>query len=121
MSALNMKQLEAACHNKGHQEAHRHTKYEMRTSATWFPKLAEKKTERTTKSRNDTVTEYLHNMKNQNTRVDRLRSRHHITGQQICLQILLMDRLEGLCHTRHKIGHFGDVLSSQSLGIVLRN
>jgi len=37
MSALNMKQLKA-----GYQEAHRHTQYEMRTSATWFPKMADK-------------------------------------------------------------------------------
>jgi len=30
------------------------------------------------------------------------------------------ERLEVLCPTRHKIGHFGDVLPSQSLGVILK-
>jgi len=31
-----------------------------------------------------------------------------------------VDRVKVLLPTRHKIGHFGDVLPSQSLGIVLK-
>ena len=32
----------------------------------------------------------------------------------------LIDRVKVLRATRHKIGHFGDVLPSQSLGLVLK-
>jgi len=35
------------------------------------------------------------------------------------LRSVLVDRIEVLRPTRHKIGHFGDVLPSQSLGLVL--
>jgi len=33
---------------------------------------------------------------------------------------LLIDRINVLCPTRHKIGNLGDVLPSQSLGLVLK-
>jgi len=36
------------------------------------------------------------------------------------VDIKLIDWVKVLCPTRHKVGHFGDVLPSQSLGPVLK-
>jgi len=35
--------------------------------------------------------------------------------------LLHVDRVTVLCPTSHKTNHFGDILSSQSLGLVLKN
>jgi len=40
--------------------------------------------------------------------------------QNTSLRNVLIDSVKVLCPTHHKIGHFGDVLSSQSLGFVLK-
>ena len=45
---------------------------------------------------------------------------HHLTTFS-CLYTQIIDRVVALRTTRHKIGHFGDVLRSQSLGLVQKN
>ena len=42
------------------------------------------------------------------------------TQPPILKEIRLIDRVKVLCHNWHKIGYFGDVLLSQSLGLVLK-
>ena len=50
----------------------------------------------------------------------------HMSGQKVNDQIALggkwlIDWVVVVCPTRHIIGHFGDVLPSQSIGLVLKN
>ena len=35
--------------------------------------------------------------------------------------LILIDQVKVLHPTQHKIGHFGDILTSQSLGLVLKH
>jgi len=43
------------------------------------------------------------------------------TTQQCVINAQFNDGVKVLRPTRHKMGHFGDVLPSQSLGLVLNN